>query len=89
MKNRILYFIVNPYFLSFLLTLIVIFFILPDFNKYRFQLADQFISKDVITHYQDLNNDNYSERITFFNVPQQLPRFLVYEKGKILGVGES
>lgn len=67
MKNIIKY-LLSPYFIAFIIALIIIVLLPPMFNKYKAVLIESEIieKKDGRMYYHDLDNDSLSEKIIVF-----------------------
>ena len=65
MKEKFLSIVLNPIFISLLISLAIIYFLPDYFSKYKVELKEQAAVQRMDSHvyFQDLNNDNISEKI--------------------------
>ena len=65
MKEKFLSIILHPFFSALLITLVIIYFLPDYFTKYKIELKTQEIipRSNTRIYFQDLNNDNKSEKI--------------------------
>lgn len=67
MKNKLLSILLYPGFIALVISLVIIYFLPDYFTKYKVELVNnEYIGRDCRIYYQDLNNDNYSEKIVSY-----------------------
>ena len=85
MKNKFLFILTNPLFLSLILTLILLITLPPLFSKYKIELLKKEKNASLrFNQYCDLNNDGYSEEIVITKSYKSRTNILVSEKGKVI-----
>ena len=84
-KNTILKIITDPFLLSFVLAIIVIFFLPDIFQKYKAEITSKdYVSKDRTIYYADFNNDGNDEKIEFRQVDKNIFSLTVFENEKVV-----
>lgn len=70
MKNKLLTLLLNSYFIAFVISLVIIYFLPDYFTKYKVELVNtELISRDFKIYFEDLDNDQNSEKIiSYYNL---------------------
>lgn len=63
--SKVLIYLKTPFTLSIVISSLIILFLLPPFNKYKAELEETINTEEKRIWYYDLDNDNYSEKITY------------------------
>jgi len=64
MKNKLISILLHPLFIALAISSVIVYFLPDYFTKYKVELTDQYyIRRKGRIYYQDLNNDNQSEKI--------------------------
>ncbi len=84
MKTKIINILINPFFLAFIISSVIIYFLPPVFDKYKAELSEKIKNTDFKVHYFDLDNDNFSEQIKIFPDFTNRIAIIVYTKGRLL-----
>lgn len=67
MKNKLLFILLHPIFIALVISLVIIFFLPDYFTKYKVELVNQkLVNRDCRIYFEDLNNDNISEKIVSY-----------------------
>lgn len=68
MKNKLISILLHPLFIALAISSAIIYFLPDYFTKYKVELTDQYyFSREGKIYYQDLNNDNQSEKIVSYD----------------------
>ncbi len=68
MKNKLLSILLHPLFIALAISLVIIYFLPDYFTKYKVELVNnEYVSVNYRIYYQDLNNDNNSEKIVSYD----------------------
>lgn len=85
MKNKLLYILTSPLFISLILSLALLLILPPMFPKYKADLIKKLKSnKTQLDEYCDLNNDGYSEKIHLSKSYINRTSIIVYTKGAVI-----
>lgn len=85
MKSKIFNILSSPFFLSFLISLTIIFFIPPVFDKYKAELLEKTKTDENKKYcYHDFDNDGFSEKILFIYKAYGGSSFEIFKKGKVI-----
>src|SRR4030043_1103176 len=84
MKKKILNILINPFIISLVISLIIIFLLPPIFDKYKIEEIDHRFSGGELFFYEDLDNDNFSEEIRFLISKENSLGIIVHTKGKVI-----
>ena len=78
-SQKFLKILTHPLFIGLLITLAVLYFIPPVFNRYRIQtIENTFIHGNELNYYEDLDGDHSSEKIRFDLSNSNLIKILLY-----------
>ena len=68
MRQKLISIVLNPIFIALVISLVIIYFLPDYFSKYEIELVDKsLINRPHRIYFEDLNNDNYSEKIIFYH----------------------
>lgn len=84
MKNRIIYILVNPFVISFIISIVIILLLPPIFDKYQMKIIEQDFLHKYRIYYDDLNGDGISEEIRFMPEFGNKVGIQLFEKGKLI-----
>ena len=77
--QKFLKILTHPLFIGLLITLAVVYFMPPVFNRYRIQtIENEYIHGNEISYYEDLDGDQFSEKIRFDLSNRHLIKILLY-----------
>ena len=83
--KKILDLLIQPATIAFVVTIIIILFLPPIFNKYVIRtIEEKKISDTEIISYCDLDSDGFSEKIIYTATRENDPSFIVKNKGKTI-----
>ncbi len=80
--------IINPFIIAFVITIVIIAFLPPMFNKYKIEIIEHSKHPNAQIYYHDLNNNGFDEWIYFF-YNQNNNSFPSVECRKLTGLNDA